>query len=102
MKAFIYLQRVGATLHRSAQASHCGGFSCGGTQAVGHTTFSTAPWLYSTGSVVVEHRLSSGGAQAQLLHGIRGLPGSGIEPVSPAPTGGHLITEPPGKTLIKF
>ena len=25
---FLYLQRVGATLHCSAWASHCGGFSC--------------------------------------------------------------------------
>ena len=40
---------------------------------------------------------SSGRAWAQWLRGIGGLPGSGIEPVSPALAGGFFATEPPGK-----
>ena len=44
----------------SAWASHCGGFSCRGAQAVGCMGFSSfsvvaADWLQSTGSVVVVH-----------------------------------------------
>ena len=46
-----------------------------------------------------EHRLSSCGAQASLLHSIWTLPGPGIEPVSPALAGGFLTTGPPGKHL---
>ena len=66
----------------------------------------------STGSVVVarglsscglralERRLSSCGARAYLLCGMWDLPGPGLEPVSPALTGGFLTTVPPGKTLL--
>ena len=43
---FLYLQREVATLSCSAWASHCGGFSCCGAQALG-----------SQVSVVVAHRL---------------------------------------------
>ena len=32
---FLSLQRVGATLHCGARASHCGGFSCFGARALG-------------------------------------------------------------------
>ena len=32
---FLQLQRVGATLHCGAQASHCRGFSCCGARAPG-------------------------------------------------------------------
>ena len=42
--------------------------------------------------------LSSCGALAQLLCGMQDLPGSGIEPVSPALTGRFFTTEPPGKS----
>ena len=48
-----------------------------------------APALSSTGSVVVAHRL--------LLHGMWDPPGSGLEPMSPALTGGFFTTEPPGR-----
>ena len=48
-----------------------------------------APTLSSTGSVVVAHRL--------LLHGMWDPPGSGLEPMSPALTGGFFTTEPPGR-----
>ena len=39
--------------------------------------------LSSCGLWALEHRLSSCGAQAQLLHGMWDLPGPGFEPVSP-------------------
>ena len=43
----------------SCGASHCGGFSCCGARALGLAGFVIAAHgLYSTGSVVAEHRLS--------------------------------------------
>ena len=43
----------------SAQASHCSGFSCCGAWALrARASVSVAPRLWSTGSVVVAHRLS--------------------------------------------
>ena len=53
-------------------------------------------------SLVAEHRLqtrrlSSCGARAQLLRGMWDLPGSGLEPVSPALAGRFSTTVPPGK-----
>ena len=51
---------------------------------------------------VLERRLSSCGAQAQLLRGMWDLPGPGIEPVSPALAGGFLTTAPPGKPPFIF
>ena len=54
------------------------------------------------GSQALEHGLSSCGAQTQLLRGMRGLPGSGIKPVSPALAGGFLINEPSGKAFPGF
>ena len=47
-------------------------------------------------SVVVARRFSSCGAQAYLLHGMWGLPGPGLERVSPTLAGGFLTTAPPG------
>ena len=38
---FLWLQQAGTSFHRGAQASHCGGFSCCGTPAVGHMGFSS-------------------------------------------------------------
>ena len=58
-----------------------------------HTGFSS-----SCGSRALEHRLSSCGTWAQLLHGMWDLPGPGLEPVSPALAGGFLTTVPPGKS----
>ena len=54
--------------------------------------------LSSCGSRALEHRLSSCGAWASLLHGMWDLPGPGLEPVSPALAGGFLTTLPPGKS----
>ena len=48
-------------------------------------------------SVVEEHRLWSCGAQGYLPRGMWDLPGSGIEPMSPALQGRFLITRPPRK-----
>ena len=55
--------------------------------------------LSSCGTRALERRLSSGGAQAQLLRSTWDLPGLGLEPVSPAFAGGFLTTAPPGKSL---
>ena len=44
-----------------------------------------------------EHRLHSSGAQEQLLLSMCDLPGTGMEPVSPASVGKFFTTEPPGK-----
>ena len=58
--------------------------------------------LTSVASLVAEHRLqtrrlSSCGSRAQLLCSMWDLPRPGLEPVSPASTGGLLTTAPPGK-----
>ena len=94
---------MGATLHCGARISHCGSFSCCGAWALGtRASVVVARRLSSCGSQALECRLSSCGAQAQLLRGMRGLPGPGIEPVSPALAGGFLTTVPPGKSLNNF
>ena len=69
-----------------ARASRCGGFSCCGAQVLTHAGFR------SCSSQILEYRLNSHG----LLWGMRDLPRSGIEPVSPA-LAGRFFTEPPGK-----
>ena len=51
----------------------------------------------SCGSQALECRLSSCGAQALLLCNMWDVPGSGLEPVSPALAGGFSTTAPPGK-----
>ena len=48
-------------------------------------------------SQALEHRLSSCGAQAQLLLDMWDLPRPGIEPVCPALADGFFTTQPPGK-----
>ena len=54
----------------------------------------------SCGSRALDCRLSSCGAQAQLLHGMWDLPWPGLEPLSPALAGGFLTTGPPGKSHL--
>ena len=79
----------------SVRASRCGGFSCCGAQALGHTGFSSwAPGLCSTG-------LISCGSRAQLLLSMWDLLRSGIEPVCSALVGGFFTTEPSGKPLFQ-
>ena len=63
--AFLWLWRAGATLRCGVQASHCGGFSCCGAQALGvRASVVVAHGLSSCGSRALELRLSSCGAQA--------------------------------------
>ena len=47
-------------------------------------------------------RLSSLGTQAELHHGMWGLPRPGIEPMSPALADGFFATEPPGRPSVIF
>ena len=62
---FLYLQRAGATLHCSARASHCGGFSCCRARARGvQASVVVAHGLSSHGTWALEHRFSSCGARA--------------------------------------
>ena len=75
-----------------AQASRCGGFSCG-VQALAHASFGRCS-LRAPG-----HRLNCCGAQAQLLHSRWDLPRPGIEPVSPTSVGRFFTTEQAGKAL---
>ena len=99
-RAFLQLQRAGATLCCGARASHCGGFSCCRAWALGaQASVVVARRLSSCGSRALERRVSSCGAQAQLLRGMWDLPGPGLEPVSPALAGRFLTTAPPGKSL---
>ena len=64
--------------------------------------FAVRGLLIAVASLVAEHglyagRLSSCGARAQPLRSMWDLPGSGLEPVSPALAGRFLTTVPPGE-----
>ena len=96
---FLQFRRAGASLRCIVRASHCGGFSCCRARALGaRAAVVVARGLSSCGSRALECRLSSCGAQAQLLRGMWDLPGPGLEPVSPALAGRFLTTVPPGKS----
>ena len=100
-------------------------FSCTGSQVLYHECHLGSPWglllwllslwthvlgaratvvgargLSSCAFWALKHRLNSCGALASLLHGMWDLPGSGIEPLSPAMAGGFFTTESPGKSLF--
>ena len=93
----------GATLRFSAQASHCGGFSCCTAQALGtRASVIVVHGLSSCGSRALGHRLSSCGTWAYLLHSMWDLPRPALKPVSPALAGGFLTTMPPGKPSNSF
>ena len=62
---FLQLRRAGATLCCGARASHCGGFSCCGAQALG----TRASQLWHAGSVVVARGLWSAGSVV-VVHGL--------------------------------
>ena len=100
---FLLLWWVGVTLHFSAGASHCSGFSCR-TQVLGaQASVVAARRLRSCGSWAPEWGVFiSCCAPAQLLHGMWNLPGPGIKPVSPARAGGFFFTGPPGKSCTFF
>ena len=69
--------------------------SCG-AKALGHMSFSScSKWA-------PEHKLSTSGSWAQLLHCIWDLPGPGTEPGSLTLQGGFLTTGPPGKPRNYF
>ena len=88
----LQLQRVGATLRCRVQASHCSGFSRCRAETPG-------TWA----SVFAAQGLSMCSTWALVAHGTCSLPGPGIEPVSPALSGGFLSTAPPRKSLnVKF
>ena len=58
---FLQLLRAGATLCGGVRASHCGGFSCCGAQALSvRASVVVACGLSSCGSWALERRLSSG------------------------------------------
>ena len=102
-EGFLQLRRAGATLHCSAQASHCGGLSCCGAPAPGAwASVVVALGLSSCGSQAPERRLSSRGARAQSLRGMWDPPGPGLEPASPALAGGFPTTAPPGKPFTQI
>ena len=98
---FLQLQRVGATLHCSAWASHCGGFSYCRAQTLGmRASVAVAHGLSSCGMRALERRLSSCGSWTQLFCGMWDLPGPGLESMSSALAGGFLTTVPPGKPYV--
>ena len=100
MRGLSLVLRAGAALRRSAQASHCGGFSCFGAQALGAWTSVVAVHgLSSCSTRALERRLSSCGSRALLLRGMWDLLSPGIEPVFLALAGRFLTTAPPGKPL---
>ena len=77
-EGFLQLRQAGATLHRSARASHYRGLSCCGAQA------------------------PDAQAQQLWLCSMWDLPRPGLEPVSPALAGGFSTTAPPGKAWRSF
>ena len=96
------MRRAGTTLPCGARASHCSGFSCWGAQALGtRASVVVARGFGSCGLRTPERRLSSCGAQAQLLRSMWDLPGPGLESLSPALAGGFLTTAPPRKSREK-
>ena len=100
---FLQLRRAGATRHCGVWAPHCSGFSCYGARALGAwASVVAACRLSSCGTRALECRLSSCGARVQLLHGMWDPPRPGIEPASPALSGGLLTTAPPGKSQFIF
>ena len=93
----------GAALRCSTQASHCGGVSCCGAQLWGaRVSLVVACGLGSYDFQALDHRLSSCGARALLLHSMWDLPDPGIEPLSRASAGGFFTTEPPGKPWTQW
>ena len=80
----------------SAQASHCGVFSCFRAQAL------TWEGFCSYGSLAPEHWLNNCLTWAQLLYGLRDLCDPGIQLGSPALAGRFFTTESPGKSKQLF
>ena len=73
-----------------AQASHCGGFSCYRAQASGTWASGVAARrLSSYGSRALEYKLSSCGAWAEVLRDMWNLPRPGSKPMCP---GGQIFS----------
>ena len=90
--------RAGATLGCSSRAFHCDGFFCCGAWAVGwRASVVIAHGLSSCGSWALEHRADTWWRTSLVALRHVGLPGPGIEPMSPALACKFLTTEPPGK-----
>ena len=81
------------------QGFHCSGFSYCGAQALG-TQASVVAARGLNSSLVLECRLGSCGAWAQLFHSMWDLPGPGTDSESLALQGGFLTTGPP--VVLKF
>ena len=82
-EGFLQLRRVGATLHCSAQASHCRGLSCCGAQAPD----AQAQQLWLTGPVALRH---VGSSQTRARTRAPALPGR------------FSTTVPPGKPQLIY
>ena len=96
---FLQLRPLRAILRCGVWASHCGGFSCCGAQALStQASIIVAHRLSGCGLRALECRLSSCRARAQLLRSMGDLPGPGLEPVSPVLAGRFLTTVSPGKS----
>ena len=92
MWTFLWLQQQGLLSSCSVRASHYSGLA----QALEHAGFG------SWSSHALDHRFSSCGPPAWLLHSMWDLSGPGIEPISLALTGGFFTTELPGKPPSSF
>ena len=89
------MKRLWATLPCSPRASHCGGFSCGGAQALGAgASVGAARGLSSCGSQALEGACFSSCAKCNGLtcSQMWNAPGLGIEPVSSSLAGRFLST----------
>ena len=104
---YFWLRWVFVAVRRLSLVAASGGYSS--LQCTGFSlrwllllwsTGSRRPGFRSCGSRALERRLSSCGARALLLRGMRGRPGPGLEPVCPALAGGFLTTAPAGKPPI--
>ena len=90
---FIYLVVVLSLCCCSGFFSSCSEWGCCLAVVLGLLFW----WLFMLQSTGLKHSLNSRGTQALLLCGRWDLPGSGIEPVSPASSDGFFTTESPGK-----
>ena len=69
---------------------------CYGAQVLGYTGF------HSCGFWALEHRFSSCGTWAWLLHGMWHLHGPGVKPMSPALAADSLLMSPQGSPVNDF
>ena len=91
-EGFLQLRQAGATLHRSARASHYRGLSCCGAQAPD----AQAQQLWLTGPVALRH-VGSSQTRARTRVPCIGRQILNHCTTREAPAGGFLTTAPPGK-----